>query len=459
MKNSIVFKLSVKFAAILTIAFLIILFIFFATLRRSAEKQEYKRFSKNGEMIARTLTSGSPAFIDKKLKDVPFFISYLIYDTKSGEIFRQQNNFAGKLPDTKGKTVHFSTKKGSDGESLNILYLTTNCHMRDGRIFTIQVAQKANNDPGNKFIYEILLFIGIAAIPVLIISFFLCRLFVKQTIRPVVEITDKAATISSTNLDQRLPETGQKDELDNLAQTFNNLFSRLKSDFDRERSFTSNVSHELKTPVAVILGQANLLRRWGKNDSAQLDKSLNTILQETHSMDSIISNLLQLSKLESGKIVPDCQEVDLTKLFARLSEEFISLNKNLKIIYDEHASTTVFTDAELLHQVFVALISNSNKFIPENPVIELKCIQNQDFTRIEVCDNGPGFEKQILPHIFERFYRGDSSHNRSAGGSGLGLSIAKAIINSLNGEITAENAKNGGALISITLNREPVKKI
>ncbi len=459
MKNSIVFKLSVKFAAILTIAFLIILFIFFATLRRSAEKQEYKRFSKNGEMIARTLTSGSPAFIDKKLKDVPFFISYLIYDTKSGEIFRQQNNFAGKLPDTKGKTVHFSTKKGSDGESLNILYLTTNCHMRDGRIFTIQVAQKANNDPGNKFIYEILFFIGIAAIPVLIISFFLCRLFVKQTIRPVVEITDKAATISSTNLDQRLPETGQKDELDNLAQTFNNLFSRLKSDFDRERSFTSNVSHELKTPVAVILGQANLLRRWGKNDSAQLDKSLNTILQETHSMDSIISNLLQLSKLESGKIIPDCQEVDLTKLFARLSEEFSSLNKNLKIIYDEHANATVFTDAELLHQVFVALISNSNKFIPENPVIELKCIQNQDFTRIEVCDNGPGFEKEILPHIFERFYRGDSSHNRSAGGSGLGLSIAKAIINSLNGEITAENAKNGGALISITLNREPVKKV
>lgn len=459
MKNSIVFKLSVKFAAILTIAFLVILFIFFATLRHSAEQQEYKRFSKNGEMIARTLSSENPAFIDKKLKDIPFFISYLIYDSKTGEIFRQKNDFAGKLPDTKGKTVHFYTKKTPDRESLNILYLTTNCHLRDGRMFTIQIAQKANNDPGNKFIYEILFFIGIAAIPVLVISFFLCQLFVKQTIRPVVEITGKAATISSTNLDQRLPETGQKDELDNLAQTFNNLFARLKSDFDRERSFTSNVSHELKTPVAVILGQANLLRRWGKNDSAQLEKSLNTILQETHSMDSIISNLLQLSKLESGKIVPNCQNLELTKLFDRLNEEFKSINKNLKILYNEKESVTIFTDAELLHQVFVAIISNSNKFISENPVIELNCIQTQDFTKIEISDNGPGFEKDVLPHVFERFYRGDLSHNRSAGGSGLGLSIAKAIINSLNGEITAENNKNGGALISITLRSQPFKKI
>ncbi len=112
-----------------------------------------------------------------------------------------------------------------------------------------------------------------------------------------------------------------------------------------------------------------------------------------------------------------------------------------------------------MHQVFVALISNSNKFIQENPVIELKCEQTQDFTKIEVSDNGPGFEEKILPHVFERFYRGDFSHNRAAGGSGLGLSIAKAIIHSLNGEITASNNKNGGALISITLTSEPVKKV
>ncbi len=459
MKNSIVFKLSVKFAAILTIAFLVILFIFFATLRHSAIEQEYKRFSKSSEIIVRALISENPALLDKKLRELPFFTSYLIYNAKTGEILRQKNDFVGKLPETKGKPVHFFVKKTAEGENINILYITTNCRLKDGRTFTIQIAQKANNDPGNRFIYEILFFIGIAAIPVLVISFFLCQLFVKQTIRPVVQITNKAATISSTNLDQRLPETGQKDELDNLAQTFNSLFSRLKSDFDRERSFTSNVSHELKTPVAVILGQANLLRRWGKNDSVQLEKSLNTILQETHSMDSIISNLLQLSKLESGKIVPNCQEFDLTKLFSRLTEEFYSINKNLKIIYDENVSHTIFSDAELLHQVFVALISNSNKFIQENPVIELKCEQTQDFTKIEVSDNGPGFEEKILPHVFERFYRGDFSHNRAAGGSGLGLSIAKAIIHSLNGEITASNNKNGGALISITLTSEPVKKV
>ena len=293
--------------------------------------------------------------------------------------------------------------------------------------------------------------IAVATIPLLIISFFISRFFIRQTMHPVVKITKTAATISSTNLNQRLPETGKKDELDNLAKTFNSLFERLKADFDRERSFTSNVSHELKTPVAVILGQANLLRRWGKNDSEQLEKSLNTILQETHSMDSIISNLLQLSRIESGKIIPATEKVSIQKMFFRLKEEFKAINKDMTIQFEEKPLQEIYTDSELLHQVFVAIISNSNKFIKQNPLLELKCTQTENQTTIGLLDNGPGFEENVLPHVFERFYRGDSSHNRSAGGSGLGLSIAQAIIKSLNGKIIASNGKNGGALITITL--------
>ena len=119
--------------------------------------------------------------------------------------------------------------------------------------------------------------------------------------KPVKEITRAAEKISSTNLETLLPVSNHNDELDYLAQTFNRLFESLKKDFERERNFTSDVSHELKTPVAGILGQANLLKRWGKNDPVQLEQSLDLIITEASAMNSIITNLLQISKLENGR--------------------------------------------------------------------------------------------------------------------------------------------------------------
>ncbi|MDD5790294.1 MAG: HAMP domain-containing sensor histidine kinase [Spirochaetia bacterium] len=450
MKNSVVFRLSVKFSAILTAAVTIIILLFLMLLRQFSIKQEYNAFSRTTNNIIRSISTGNFRSLDRKLSELPFFVFYIIYDSETGEIIRQKNTMLGKLPETNGRVVRYSTKKTGTYEPANLLYLTTRCTFPDGRVFTLQIAQKTNDNSARSFLRGPFYMIALATIPILIISFFLSRFVIRQTLQPVVKITKAAATISASSLDQRLPETGKKDELDNLAITFNSLFERLKSDFDRERSFTSNVSHELKTPIAVILGQANLLRRWGKDDSRQLEKSLNTIIQETHSMNSIISNLLQLSRLESGKIIPSMEETDLQKMFRRLKEEFQEIKPDLTLKFQDEPAK-IFTDTELLHQVFVAIISNSIKFIKEKPVIEISCTQTKEHTLIEISDNGPGFEEKVLPHVFERFYRGDSSHNRAAGGSGLGLSIAQAVVKSLNGKLTAENGKNGGAVLKITL--------
>ena len=450
MKNSVVFRLSVKFSAILTAAVTIIILLFLMLLRQFSIKQEYNAFSRTTNNIIRSISNGIFRSVDRKLSELPFFVFYLIYDSETGEILRQKNNMLGKLPETNGKIVRYSTKRTGSYEAVNLLYFTTRFNFPDGRGLTLQIAQKSNDNSARAFLRGPFYMIALATIPILIISFFLSKFVISQTLQPVVRITKAAATISASSLDQRLPETGKKDELDNLAITFNRLFERLKSDFDRERSFTSNVSHELKTPIAVILGQANLLRRWGKDDSQQLEKSLNTIIQETHSMNSIITNLLQLGRLESGKILPTMEKVNLQKMFHRLKEEFRAINPDLSLNFQDQPAV-IITDAELLHQVFVAIISNSSKFIKEKPKIEIKCSRTKNQTVIEISDNGPGFEEKVLPHVFERFYRGDSSHNRAAGGSGLGLSIAQAVVKSLKGKLTAENAKNGGALLKITL--------
>ena len=187
-------------------------------------------------------------------------------------------------------------------------------------------------------------------------------LITKQTIKPVEEITLAAQKMSSSNLESLLPVSKNDDELDQLAKTFNTLFESLRKDFDRERSFTSDVSHELKTPVAGILGQANLLKRWGKGDPKQLESSLEMIITEANAMNSIITNLLQMSKIEHGIIKPQSEEFKLWALFSRLKNEFAAINPQLELFFDENIDLSLKSDLELLHQVLTAMISNSIKF-------------------------------------------------------------------------------------------------
>ena len=131
-------------------------------------------------------------------------------------------------------------------------------------------------------------------------------------------MTETAKKISASKLDTRLPVTGKGDDFDALAKTFNDLLSRLQTDFERERQFTADVSHELKTPLAVILGHANLLRRWGKNDPDRLESSLASLIREAHSMESIIGNLLQMTRIENGFIpIHEAEVLNVSKLSLR----------------------------------------------------------------------------------------------------------------------------------------------
>lgn len=294
------------------------------------------------------------------------------------------------------------------------------------------------------------------------LSFLVSLFMTRNTIKPVILMTEQAKRIGSENLDEKLPVKHTEatlDENDELAETFNDLFARLKTDFDRERAFTSDVSHELRTPVSVILGQSRLLMRWGKDDPAQTEKSLNIIIKEAHSMDSTIKNLLQMSRLESGRQSPVKEKFTLQTLFTQLSDETLSYEENAKINIDCDDNLQMTSDRELLHQTLTIIISNSIKFckaVNTQPEITLiaKTDEKNKVLTISTSDNGPGISEEILPHIFERFYRGDSSHNRAAGGSGLGLSIAQVIIHVLGGTISASNIDSGGACISLTFSAQ-----
>lgn len=168
-------------------------------------------------------------------------------------------------------------------------------------------------------------------------------------------------------------------------------------------------------------------------------------------MEAIITNLLQISRLENGKIKPQKENVNVLEMFLRLKSEFESVSPTSQFKIECDKEICVLSDWELLHQVLTIIISNSIKFVKENCVVTMKAFFEKDKTLILVSDNGEGFAENVLPHVFERFYRGDEAHVRSAGGSGLGLSIAEAIISSFNGTIEAQNTADHGAIIKISL--------
>ena len=444
MKKTLSFRLSIRFMILVAAIVLLIASLFVFALRLSIRNKQSRTLYENAVLLAQELKSSEEEIID--IVPVDYFVSYMIFDKNTNETFFTNDPLLPKLELTQGKAKKYFKKDFYTDGDLNILY----CSITADPCTIVQTSIDIDQDASIEMINSLPLVAALALFPILLISFLISLIISKQTLKPVEEITKTARGISSTNLETLLPVSKNDDELDSLAKTFNQLFVNLKKDFEREVNFTSDVSHELKTPVAGILGQANLLKRWGKDDPKQLEESLELIINEAKSMESIINNLLQVSKLENGIIKPVSESMNLWSMFSRLQNEFNIIAPDVKITFNENMDLELQSDMELLHQVLTAIISNSIKY--GGTTVELSATKLSDNCQITVIDNGPGFAEEVLPHVFERFYRGDKSHNRSAGGAGLGLSISYTIVKALEGTITARNCKDhSGAELIISL--------
>ncbi len=382
----------------------------------------------------------------------PYYFSFIAYDIESEEVLATNDPFLPLLKDTNGKAVHHFEKDFFYDGDLNVLYYGETYNF-EGRAIVIAVSENIENDSFSRIFPQLPSSILLMSIPVLLISFLFSLLLTKRTIKPVVKITRTARSMTIENLDGQLPLMGRGDEIDELSVAFNDLFLRIKADFDRERRFSSDVSHELNTPLTVISGHVNLLLRWGKDNPVQLEKSLNAIKAESKSMHAIIENLLQISRIESGRIKPQLSAVDVAMLFERVEQEIAAVAAGVKFELSCEADLPlVQTDPEMLHQIITVFVSNSVKFAGEKCTVRLCTeIKPDGELVISESDDGPGIAEEALPHVFERFYRADEAHTRSAGGSGLGLAIAKSLSEALGGKICAGNVEPHGALFQLYL--------
>ncbi len=463
MKHSFAVRLSLRFMFILTTSVFLLSVSFLYAVRSLVQANQTENLIESETQIVAELSESLPQLQvlseDEELvlitSELPYYHTYIAYDVETEQVLATNDPFLPLLKDTGGKALHHFEKEFFFDGDLDILYYAAT-HQIDGRTIVVAVAENIENDSFSKLFPKLPSALLFMALPVLLLSFLFLLFLTKNTIKPVVKITRAARTMTTENLDGQLPLTGRGDEIDELSVAFNELFMRIKADFDRERQFSSDVSHELNTPLTVISGQAGLLLRWGKDDPVQLEKSLNAIKDEAKSMHAIIQNLLQISRIESGRIKPQICDVDIGELLSRVEQEFAAVAPEVKFEVfceaSEGETLNVQTDPEMLHQILTVFVSNSVKFAEGHCTIKLRAARDEDGRLvISESDDGPGIAEEALPHVFERFYRADEAHTRSVGGSGLGLSIAKTLAEALGGEISAGNVEPHGALFQLYL--------
>ena len=466
-KGSFATRLSLGFMFILTGAVIMLSLGFLFFLRsivrgnqvaglKNAESIVYEAFNESLKNQTAAQADGEAAAEDDSdtlflFPDIPYFLTYIVYNPQTEEVLATNDPFLPLLKDTRGRAVRYYKKDFFFDGDLDVLYYAANHES-----VVVAVAENIENNAFSKILEKLPLALLLMVLPILLISFCLSLFITKNTISPVVRITKAARAMTTEKLGGELPVSGRGDEIDELSSAFNELFMRIKADFDRERQFSSDVSHELNTPLTVISGQANLLLRWGKDNPEQLEKSLNAIKNESKSMHAIIENLLQISRIESGRIKPQLCQLDLHEVFERVSDEFEALAPQAHFDFDyvNEGGCNLNTDPEMLHQLITVLVSNSVKFAGQQCRVKLQAEKKDDAVFVRVQDDGPGIAPEALPHIFERFYRADQAHVRAAGGSGLGLSIAKTLCAALTADISAYNIEPHGAVFEIRFDNQ-----
>ncbi|MDY2839373.1 MAG: HAMP domain-containing sensor histidine kinase [Treponema sp.] len=457
--NSFYLRLSLKFTSLVAIVLITMFALVLLILNTLVRKQQGNEL-KNGIYILQESLLNQKTDFESFYVELPYYLTYSIYDENSEEVYFTNDPFLPKLADSKGKAkIYFEKNYFSDGD-LNILYMSKNIDIpndgnSDFKHFVVMTAINIDSDYSSKLIDVLPDFVVPFIFLIIIISFLISCSMTKKTIKPVVEITRKVKNITVKNLDMKLPVSKRNDEIDQLSSAFNELFTQIQKDFKREQQFSSDVSHELKTPLAVINGQTSLLLRWGKDNPEQLEKSLQAIKNETKYMQNIIEKLLQLSRYERGIIEVEKKEFSLSGFYNTLREEFSPVYEDSEVCITVECpeDLTIKTDQELLHQIFTVFISNSIKYSKVD--LPCKIELSAELKNGELClresDNGPGIAEADLPKIFDRFYIGDKARTRksNSSSSGLGLSIAKTLCQNIGAQIIAENNQDGGATMKV----------
>ncbi len=306
----------------------------------------------------------------------------------------------------------------------------------------------AKDEYGLKQINQLILIIVILSLFSILLSFIVSRMLVKQILKPIAVKIEKANNITVNNLSERLHVYNNKDEIGKLAIAFNNLLNRLEDAFTLQKNFVRYASHEIKNPLAAIMGEIEVLltKERSKNEYILTFEKIN---KEANRLNLLVNNFLQLPQSKKGLMTEEVYLDELLfEIISEKKQEFSAIEIELNI--DEHIlaeDIVISGDKELLKRAFSNIIDNGLKFSDYKP-IKINIRKASQGINLEFNDNGIGIPQEELNMVFEPLFR--SKNAVDIPGTGMGLSIVKTIIENHNGTLSIKNITNGkGCQVSI----------
>jgi len=482
--GSLRFKLTVWYVLILGILLTSFSSFLYFTLSKSLYRDVDNKLRSLAELIASESSSPLSKFsfgtIDQaleasmNLKPIGKFIQVL---DESGNIGRKSDNLKNvqlpislnALKNASKGLITFETNRTIGNSPLRIMTfpVVENSHVT--KIVQIASSLEGVEDALNK-----LFLILIISVPsTLILASLGGQFLAHKALKPVDNITQTARMITSQNLNQRIHPPKVKDEISRLIETFNEMISRLDQSFRQMKQFGSDASHELKTPLTILKGEVEVMLR-KERTSQEYQQTLRSNLEEINRMSQIVEDLLNLSKADTGEIILNKEDINLTEILDEVVAQMERLAKTKKLhlsATNHHQDIHIFGDALRLRELFINLIENGIKYTEEGGSIRI-ILQKEyplpvtgepdwverekgQFVKIIVSDTGIGVAKEDQERIFNRFFRVDKARSREQGGSGLGLSICKWIVEAHRGKIGVESELAKGSSFIVRLPLSP----
>ena len=339
---------------------------------------------------------------------------------------------------------------GSDDE----MWLATVVPVRDERVTVGYLRVERSMEPVYAALHRLLALILIAVPLALAVAALGGYAVARAGLAPIGRIIRTAQAIGEGDLSQRIGPLPGHDEVGRLASTFDDMLGRLEQAFARQKQFTADASHELRTPVAAIRAQAEaaLAKPRSREEYVEI---LSIIREEAQHLGHLVAQLMFLARQDAAPAPSAMETVNLDEILDAVVQQMRVLADQHRISLTLGANPAVLLrgDQTALTQLFINLVDNAVKYTPAGGQVTVASRPDRTQVHVSITDTGPGIPPEHLPRIFDRFYRVDKARSRSMGGAGLGLAIAMAVARAHGGDITVETKPGQGSVFTVTLPR------